>query len=203
MSEKHPSRELPYSSERARGILTPSDREFLLKQKTDYIEGSRIQKRKRIRRRLENAILDMAIIFEYLDERDTTNIFNPAEEHEQAYTESFESLIGFLYLGTLGFDFPFKEMLTIGINKSEQKLSNSEYRMVTVEFNVDPVGQIDLEEVVDKLEANEFTEITDEERRAVVRLLAKSENFSVAKIQPDLEKQLQDLIDGLADAAER
>lgn len=59
-----------YSADRERGILTPSDREFLLERKTDYTEHSKKQKRNRIRRRVRNAILDFTILFEHLEDRD-------------------------------------------------------------------------------------------------------------------------------------
>ncbi|TQR21950.1 hypothetical protein C9J85_19595 [Haloferax sp. wsp5] len=32
-----------------------------------------------------------------------------------------------------------------GVNKAEQELAGSDYRMVTVDFNVEPVGQIDVD----------------------------------------------------------
>ena len=54
---------LTTSPDRDRGVLTQSDREFLLGRKSDYTEQSRRQKRSRIRRRVRNAVLDFSILF--------------------------------------------------------------------------------------------------------------------------------------------
>src|SRR6056297_1637905 len=158
--------ELTHAADRPRGILTPSDREFLLGRKTDYTEHSKKQKRNRIRRRLRNAILDFTILFDHLEDRDRETVFNPEDEAREAYTQGIVDMLGFLHLGTMGYYVPFKDMLGQGVNRAEQKLAGSDYRMVTVDFNVDPVGQIDVDEVVDKLESERFDEVTDEELRA-------------------------------------
>ena len=52
-------------------------------------------------------------------------------------------MLAFLHLGTMGYHTPFKDMLSEGVGKAEQRLAGSNYRMVNVEFNVEPVGQID------------------------------------------------------------
>ena len=158
-------------ADRPRGILTPSDRDFLLERKTDYTEHSMKQKRNRIRRRVRNAVLDFSILFEYMEERDRETVFDPDDDERDAYTQGITDMLAFLHLGTVGYHTPFKDMLAEGVGKAEQRLAGSNYRMVDVEFNVEPVGQIDVDDVVEKLESEEFAELTDEELRAFVRLL--------------------------------
>lgn len=192
-----------YSTERSRGLLTPSDREFLLGRKTDYTEHSKKQKRNRIRRRVRNAILDFSILFEHLEERDRETVFNPDDEAREAYTQGIIDMLGFLHLGTMGYYTPFKDMLAQGVNKAEQELAGSDYRMVTVDFSVDPVGQIDVDEVIDKLEYGSFEEITDEELRAFVRLMAESDDFSATSMRSDMKEQMSEFIDRVDTAAER
>lgn len=194
---------LAYSADRGRGILTPSDREFLLERKTDYTEHSKKQKRNRIRRRIRNAILDFSIIFEHLEDRDRETIFNPDDDERDAYTQGITDLLAFLHLGTMGYYTPFKNMLAQGVNKAEQELAGSDYRMVNVEFNVDPVGQIDVDEVVDKLEFGDFEEVTDEELRAFVRLLSESEDFSATSLRSEMKEQMSEFIQQVDAASEQ
>ena len=192
-----------YSADRGRGILTPSDREFLLGRKTDYTEHSKKQKRNRIRRRLRNALLDFTILFEYLEERDRETVFDPDDDAREAYTQGITDLLGFLHLGTMGYHVPFKDMLSQGVSRAEQELSGSDYRMVNVEFNVEPVGQIDVDAVIDKLDAGAFADITDEELRAFMRLLADSEEFSATALRTGMKEQMLEFIEEVNDATDR
>ena len=182
--------QLTFDPDRERGILTPSDREFLLGRKTDYTEHSKKQKRNRIRRRIRNAILDFTILFEYLDDRDRETVFDPEDEKRRAYTQGIVDMLAFLHLGTMGYSTPFKDMLARGVSNAEQELAGSDYRMVNVYFNVDPVGRIDADEVIDKLEGGQFDEITDEELRAFVRLLAESSEFAPEPMREKIKGQM-------------
>ena len=191
---------LTTSPERGRGVLTQSDREFLLGRKSDYTEQSRRQKRSRIRRRVRNAILDFSILFEHLDERDREMVFDPDDVHRDAYTRGITDMLAFLHLGTMGYHTPFKHMLAEGVNRAEQALAGSDYRLVNVEFNVDPVGRIDVDEVVDKLEDERFAELTDEELQAFVRLLGDSDAFSAADLREDLRDQMSSFVESVEEA---
>jgi len=188
-------------SDRPRGILTPSDRDFLLGRKTDYTDHSKKQKRNRIRRRVRNAILDFSILFEYMEERDRETVFDPDDEDRDAYTQGITDMLAFLHLGTMGYHTPFKDMLSEGVGKAEQQLAGSNYRMVNVEFNVEPVGQIDVDEVVDKLEHEEFAQLTDEELRAFVRLLTMSDAFSPADTRSEIKDSVDEFAERVAESA--
>ncbi|MFP9192809.1 hypothetical protein [Natronosalvus vescus] len=192
---------LAYDPDRERGILTPSDREFLLGRKTDYTDHSKKQKRNRIRRRIRNAILDFSIIFDHLDDRDRETVFDPEDEERDAYTQGIVDMLALLHLGTMGYSTPFKDMLSQGVYKAEQELAGSDYRMVNVYFNVDPVGQIDVDEVIDKLERGRFNELTDEELRAFVRLLAESSEFSPDPMREEIKDQMDEFAERATQAA--
>ncbi len=195
--------DLAFDPDRDRGILTPSDREFLLGRKTDYTDHSKKQKRNRIRRRIRNAILDFTILFDHLEERDRETVFDPENDECDAYTRGITDTLAFLHLGTMGYSTPFKDMLARGVSKGGQELAGSDYRMVNDEFNVDPVGRIDVDEVVEKLDQGSFEEITDEELRAFVRLLAESEGFSPAPVREEIKGQMDRFADRAARAATR
>ncbi|MFC6718189.1 hypothetical protein ACFQGT_11170 [Natrialbaceae archaeon GCM10025810] len=189
-------------SDRPRGILTPSDRDFLLGRKTDYTEHSKKQKRNRIRRRVRNAVLDFSILFEYLEDRDRNTVFDPDDEDREALTQGITDVLAFLHLGTMGYYTPFKDMLSEGVGKAEQRLAGSNYRMVNVEFNVDPVGKIDVDEVVEKLENDEFAQLTDEELRAFVRLLTMSEEFSSSETREAIKDRVDEFSHEVEESAE-
>ncbi|WP_049954556.1 hypothetical protein [Halostagnicola larsenii] len=189
-------------ADRPRGILTPSDRDFLLGRKTDYTDHSKKQKRNRIRRRVRNAVLDFSILFEYLEERDRNTVFDPDDDERDAYTQGITDMLAFLHLGTMGYHTPFKDMLSEGVGKAEQRLAGSNYRMVNVEFNVDPVGQIDVDDVVEKLEDEEFAQLTDEELRAFVRLLTMSDDFSPDETREEIKDRVDEYTQQVNESAE-
>jgi len=189
-------------SDRPRGILTPSDRDFLIGRKTDYTEHSKKQKRNRIRRRVRNAVLDFSILFEYMEDRDRETVFDPDAEDRDAYTQGITDVLAFLHLGTMGYHTPFKDMLSEGVGKAEQRLAGSNYRMVDVEFNVEPVGQIDVDDVVEKLENEEFAQLTDEELRAFVRLLTMSDGFSPEDTREEIKDHVEEFAELVSESDE-
>ncbi|SNR30805.1 hypothetical protein [Halorubrum vacuolatum] len=201
--EVPPALETAADAERPRGILTPSDRDFLLGRKTDYTEHSKKQKRNRIRRRVRNAILDFSILYECLEDRDRRTVFDPDDADRDAYTRGITDMLAFLHLGTMGYVTPFKDMLSEGVAKSEQRLAGSDYRMVTVEFNVEPVGRIDVDEVIAKIEADEFERITDEELRAFVRLLSLSGELSPEAAREGIKERVDEFATEIRDSEDR
>lgn len=188
--------------DRPRGILTPTDRDFLLGRKTDYTDHSKKQKRNRIRRRLQNAILDFSILFECLERRDRNIVFDPDDDDREALTRGITDALAFFHLGTMGYYTPFKDMLSEGVGKAEQRLAGSSYRMVNVEFNVDPVGRIDTDELIEKIENEAFDRITDEELRAFVRLLTMSDEFSPAEARERIEDSVDEFAREVTESAE-
>jgi len=97
--------------DRPRGILTPADREYLISDKSGYSHQAQHKRKKAIKKRIVNALLDFALLENYLDEElreeiftpfDTGNVFNEGTElysSEQHYTSVFSNLIAFLLPG--------------------------------------------------------------------------------------------------------
>jgi succinate dehydrogenase flavin-adding protein (antitoxin of CptAB toxin-antitoxin module) len=88
-------------------------------------------------------------------------------------------------------------MLAQGVNRAEQELAGSDYRMVSVEFNVDPVGNIDVDAVLEKLDDERFEEITDEELRAFVRLLTETDVVSTDEMRPAMKEHMSTFVERL------
>jgi len=122
---------------------------------------------------------------------------HPDDEHREEYTRGITNVLAFLHLGTMGYYTPFKHMLAEGVNRAEQELAGSDYRMVSVEFNVDPVGNIDVDAVLEKLEEERFEEITDEELRAFVRLLAETGVVSTDEMRPAMKEHMETFVERL------
>jgi len=122
------------------------------------------------------------------------------DEDREAYTQGITDMLAFLHLGTMGYHTPFGTC-SEGVGKAEQQLAGSNYRMVNVEFNVEPVGQIDVDEVVAKLENDEFAELTDEELRAFVRLLTMSDSFSPEDAGEEIKDRVDEFAEKLTESA--
>ncbi|GAB3039937.1 hypothetical protein [Natronobiforma cellulositropha] len=182
--------DLAADPDRARGILTPSDREFLLGRKTDYTDHSRKQKRNRIRRRVRNAILDWSIVATHLETRDRQTVFDLEADERESYTNGMADALAFFYLGADDSQIPFTELLTRGVSRAEQNLAGSAHRVVTVDFGVERVSEVDGDAVIDTLEDGRLEELTEEELRGFARLLADAPGVSLERLREDLAGQL-------------
>lgn len=89
-----PDENTAWDTTRPRGILSPQDRAFLLEHDDSDVDrtaegtktGSERNTRLRIRERIYNALLDFALIYSYLPERDRRLIFsNPRRDPEDEF----------------------------------------------------------------------------------------------------------------------
>jgi len=97
MVSKEPHDESP--SERPRGILTPSDREFLSGQ-TELSDSARRNARQRIRERVQASMADFELLWQCLSDRDLELIFHPDEDEEQERMRSrAQDAVSFIRLG--------------------------------------------------------------------------------------------------------
>ena len=67
-------------SDRERGILTPTDREFLTGDQSEYTDASIRQKRYRINRRIRESIKDFSLLLEHLSQDRLGKIFHPEDQ---------------------------------------------------------------------------------------------------------------------------
>lgn len=88
--------------DRDRGILTKDDREYLFGEKTGYSDGTEYNTKRRIRERVENALLDFAVLFEGLEPKERAKIFSVNDtvtEERPLPTDAVRHAIAFLFLG--------------------------------------------------------------------------------------------------------
>jgi hypothetical protein len=69
----------PVTKERPRGILSPTDREYLAGE-SDLEPQSERRRRQLIRERGFNAILDFWLLYDYLEDRDLEQVFDQSQE---------------------------------------------------------------------------------------------------------------------------
>jgi len=130
--------------ERPRGILSPTDREYLCGLKEYAQPQTDANRRQDIRERVVNGLEDLALLFLFLDEDERTKVFE--ELGDDGTEEVIASMAAFAYLG-LEQDRPrFEECLERGILQAanRNKLFRSAGRAtnanasISVEYNPDP-----------------------------------------------------------------
>lgn len=84
------------SEERDRGVLTPTDRQFLRGEKEYKNPETTSHRRSDIRTRLRNAVLDLSLLFECYDEHDdlVTDVFRDDE-----LVDEFGNMIALIFCG--------------------------------------------------------------------------------------------------------
>jgi hypothetical protein len=114
---------------RASGVLTPADSEFL-RTEGDYYTGeyarqSRYDRERAIRSRIVESLLDFPEIRTHLDDDQRRKIFTNPEENgadeETEFDAALVTLIGWLYLGCREAGRDFDAILKTGIGRAEEE----------------------------------------------------------------------------------
>ena len=132
-------------TERDRGILTERDRDYLLGEVTYQDQQQQRNRRRHIRNRLKNGIIDFGIL-NRLEPRDRKQIVaslndSSIESQKDIKSESdllTEGLIGairFLYLLSYDADLPFEDILQQGVRKGEKERTGRLVSGVDLEIN--------------------------------------------------------------------
>lgn len=140
--------------DRDRGILTPTDREFLLgESEIESKSQSERNARARIRKRLRNAVLDFPILLEHLEDRDLKQVFDPdVLWHE--IDVAIPAGIGLLYLDD---EEVFETRVLHGIKSAEIRKGYD--ADVTVDIEVD--RELSIDRLAERVaEAGDETDVT-------------------------------------------
>lgn len=109
--------------DRALGILTRSDREYLLGEKEYKSNEAEINKRRDIRNRIKNGILDFELIDRYFPDKDRDKLFSEitdgTESEQHDFVDAVEALIAWLYVGLRKGGFNAKAIFERGIQRGE------------------------------------------------------------------------------------
>lgn len=168
--------------QRSRGILSKTDREYLLGLKNYENKQSEANRRQDIRDRIKNSLQDFKIIWALMEERDRKQVF--ASLDDETVDNSIEAIISFIYLG-LNRDIPrIEKAIKRGILAGENVSPEEEAKQVEVSINIDYYP--DVEDAKEKMKNRPLVELTIEE----IGVLAKANELDPSHI----EKMNNDII---------
>lgn len=166
--------------DRPRGILSPTDREYLFGFKDYEHKQSEANRRQDIRERVANSLKDFKILWTRLDEKDRSQVFSQLGEEE--VDECIEAIISFLHLG-IGQEAPrFEKAIERGLLAGENAITEESAvgKAKRVDVSIDIDYYPDADAIEKKLERNPASELTVEE----LGVLAEA-----GKLEPrDIEK---------------
>ncbi len=151
-------------SDKSRGILTPTDREFLQSEEP-YYDGknarqSRYDRRRGIRHRIVTSILDFREIAIRLNDEQRRQIFTSPEENGAESPEEFnfalQRMLRWIYLGCREAELDFDTFLRNAVTRAEEdynRFQGNEIVDVNVDFNVEITDRYSgVDELARKLE---------------------------------------------------
>lgn len=129
------------SEDRPVGILTRGDREFLRGEKEYQSDEAAINKRREIRRRILNGLLDFSMISRSVWPKDKEKIFEEAvqisEEDNGRFEDAIENMLGWVYSGLVDSDFNALKIFENGINIGEStRRAGDNTKIVQTEVNI-------------------------------------------------------------------
>jgi len=153
--------------DRPRGILSPTDREYLCGLKEYAQPQTDANRRQEIRERVKNGLKDFALLWLLLERSEREKIFEDLGEEET--DELIESMISFAYLGFDRDKARMEERIQHGLLGAENvdKPFRSAGRATDVDVSIDIEYNPDIEKLYERFE-NE-RELTDAEVGLLVR----------------------------------
>lgn len=133
------------NSERSRGILSKTDRDYLAGGKDYKHEQSELNRKQEIRQRIENSLKDFTIIVNYIDAEQKEKIFSAFEEDE--LEDLFSLIVAFMYEG-IGRDIDqleeiIKSGLLSDISLGPSKPQITDVKSVSVDIDIQMEPDID------------------------------------------------------------
>lgn len=162
----------PEEMERPRGILNDADRQYLYGVKEYDTRQSEYERRKGIRERVSNGLLDIQILT-LLDAEQQERVVQQVGDGE--LRESFADFVAFLYLqldtGETGIGEWLEEAVSLGVTKGyDQKRAEGEYYgHPHVEVDIDVEDAYNVDEIEDRLEEGYGHTLTPAEIGILVR----------------------------------
>ena len=204
-----------YSSEsdrmdRPRGILSQADREYLVSDKSGYSHQAQHKRKKAIKERIANALLDFALIEDHLDEElredifaqfDTTNIFEEKTElhsSKEHYASVFPNLIAFLYRESKKetFNPSFSMMLEQGIVRGEFEPGTIYYGPHNVDIDITfeklPERQVNINSITERAKRDGAKTLNEEEMTSVIEILARSDSVDPEELQDEFQEWVEE-----------
>lgn len=191
--------------ERPRGMLTDTDRKFLWGNVEYKHQNTGINRRKDIRGRVENGVLDLFYLT-MLEDRDRERIFEELEANTDPgeLRSAIAGLVHFLYLGLDGDLEWFEETLVHGIGNAEYTLGKEGTRYGQAEVNADITVShgYNVDEIESRYQAGRGNTLTPAEIGVLVRA-GRLDPGDFEKLRTDGPDPDNPVFDGLTSADEQ
>ncbi|WP_121822888.1 hypothetical protein [Halostella salina] len=155
---------------RDRGVLTPADRAFLRGEATLRSEQSAYDARYRIRRRLRNAVLDLALLFERMESRDRERVFA-----DDDLDDALVDALALLYRGVGDGDRSRRATFVEAVHRAERQCGAT---AVSATFEVERTTA-SVDETVEKIAQGAYRDLTEAELRAFAHHCGEREDVDV------------------------
>jgi hypothetical protein len=195
------------ADDRPRGVLSKDDRQFLRgKKEYEHVE-SNANARSRIRERIINAFLDFTLIDVYLEDRDRERVFDAFDaDHvwggdadlyadEATQIGALDDVIAFIYRETIDRHPPFEKILERGVTQGENDPGAVYLGQYVVEFEVEEIEpeNLDVDSIVERVEAGQVDTLTEAEMAAFVQLFATSDAFDSDVVREEFWRRMEQL----------
>jgi len=199
-----PDEHTAWDTNRPRGVLSPQDRAFLLEHEDSDVKrseegtetGAERNTRLRIRKRIYNALLDFALIYSYLPERDRRLIFSNPRRNPDGELDLWNGAIftlAFLYERLSGedayqnFEYSLQAAILEVLDKPGMAKHNELDVLGDVMVDIDTSRVVDLGRVGEKIGREGYLALDENELEAIEILVdSKSDD----EIHPDFKKDL-------------
>ncbi len=148
-------------TDRPRGILSKTDREYLIGEKKYEHPQSDAKRRQEIRKRIKHSLFDYHILVENLSKSEREKIF---EELPSISTDlSFSSVISFLYLALDGDIERLEEIISQGVLGGSFKFQIDDLKnaLIDVDVEIDGIQPPDSEDLFRRLEMEREGEVSE------------------------------------------
>lgn len=188
-------------AERPRGILTEDDRKYLM-DKTDIQPKSQTERdtRRRIRKRIFNAILDFYIIDIFLERRDLDEVFGTrrtGEDIDSITREGIHALVSFLYYAAAKDEQTLENWIKAGLRHTALREAgiHGDFKEPSVQLEITPPVTANLEELSEKIEQERFDDLNTAEIEFLLQSLGPLIDYPEESVERDEIRPLQEALE--------
>lgn len=176
----------PTNPARPRGILNERERRYL-REEAEIEPRSQTERdiRATIRTRVRHALFDFALLFDYMEDRDLAQVFDPRAEDAAAVRTAIEDTLGFFYRATIDFHPPFHYLAKEGIQRAEQQHFD---RHVWATVDVEATAPIDPDIIREKMTGEREERMTPEEAMWIAETVVAAEDVSFDDLEATHEQ---------------
>lgn len=184
--------------DRPRGILSPSDREFLLasdeEREENYSRPGRSKRLRAIRERTVHALLDCRLIYDHMDADERAQIYEAIASTRQWESAIIAALV-VVYEASGRLGRTFQWLLDNAIRPL--KTDTEDGTTVSIEYTETEVPKASgvLQSATQKIKRDKLDDLTDKERKQFLQYYTRSQEFDAdipARVQQRLHERLRE-----------